>query len=250
MMVEAARLMVVGSALFVRVTVGEETLLDQRDSGLIGEPEAVLGEAAQSTASFIGRTAEGVRYLDVTTPIFVSGLDRSIGHVRIGFDLAFVGRQTGARALGTAGVAAACDAALIGTIVGLLALRRKRQRTVGGGDRGLEFGSVLVRGDLRVDPVSKSVTVRGEPVDLTPKQFNLLVLLAEVPGRVLSDDDILCSLWPGSAYANSSDVKQCVYTLRRRLERVVESPAAVIVNVKGYGYKLVPPGTEADLSSS
>ena len=109
---------------------------------------------------------------------------------------------------------------------------------------------MLVRGDLRVDPVSKTVSVRGQPVDLTPKQFALLYLLAEVPGRVLRDDDILDSVWPDSAYANSRDVKQCVYTLRRRLGRVVESPSDVVVNVKGYGYKLVPPRDEGSLDST
>ena len=77
---------------------------------------------------------------------------------------------------------------------------------------------------------------------LTLKQFELLLLLAEIPGRVLSDGDILAGVWPESPYADSRDVKQCIYTLRRRLERVLERPSDVVVNVKGYGYKLVPPG--------
>ncbi len=109
---------------------------------------------------------------------------------------------------------------------------------------------MLVRGDLRVDPISKTVSVRGQPVDLTPKQFALLHLLAEVPGCVLSDGDILTAVWPGSAYANSRDVKQCIYSLRQRLAKVHPQPSRIVTNVKGYGYKLVPPGDEGSLDST
>lgn len=250
MMAEAARLMVVGSALFVQVAVDDDLLVDQRDVSLADELLPVRDELISSGISLIGRTSRGSRYLDVIAPIPVSGLDRPIGHVRIGFDLVFVGRQARARAWGIVGVVVACDAALVGAIVGLLVLRSRRRRDTVRGDPGQERDSVLIDGGLRIDPVSKTVTVCGEPVDLTPKQFALLHLLAEVPGRVLRDDDILDAVWPDSAYANSRDVKQCVYTLRRRLGRVVESPSDVVVNVKGYGYKLVPPSDEVGLDST
>ena len=250
MMVEAARLMVVGSALFAQVVVGDELLLDQRDVSLADELLPAQEEPIPSGGSVVGRTFGGSRYLDVIAPIPVSGLDSPIGHVRIGFDLAFVGRQAHARAWGTAGVVAACDVAWIAAVVAWLVLRRRRQEGVAGGDRDPKHGGVLVRGGLRIDPVSKTVTLRGKPVDLTPKQFELLRLLAEVPDRVLSDDAILRAVWPESTYADSRDVKQCVYTLRRRLGPVVESPSDVVVNVKGYGYRLVPPEDEAGLGSS
>jgi len=248
MMAEAARLMVVGSALFVRVVIGGEPLLDQRDPSLTDEPLPELDEAAQSEASLIERASRGARYLDAISPILLSGVEQPIGRVRIGFDMAFVTRQVRARSWGIAGIVAACDAALIGTIVGMLAVQRRRRRAVS--DAAPPTERALVRGDLRIDPVSKTVTVRGEPVDLTPKQFQLLRLLAEVPGRVLSDDDILAAVWPDSPYADSRDVKQCVYTLRRRLGRIAKLPADVIVNVKGYGYKLVPPGDGGELGST
>ena len=250
MMVEAARLMVVGSALFAQVVVDNHPLLDQRDPALTNELLAARDAPSSKPSSLVERTSGGTRYLDVTAPIPVSGLDSPIGHVRIGFDLAFVVRQAHARTWGTAGVVVACDAAVVGAIIGLLVLRSRRRRGSVRDDLEQERGGVLVRGDLRVDPISKTVSVRGQPVDLTPKQFTLLYLLAEVPGRVLPDGDILTAVWPGSAYANSRDVKQCVYTLRRRLGRVVESPSDVVVNVKGYGYKLVPPCDEGSLDST
>ena len=250
MMVEAARLMVVGGALFAQVVVADEPLLDQRDSALTNEPLAVRDAPSSGLSSLVERTSGGTRYLDVTAPIPVSGLDSPIGHVRIGFDLAFVVRQTHARAWGIAGVAVACDVALIGGTVGLVLLRSRRRRGSVRDDLEQERKGVLVRGDLRVDPIAKTVTVRGQPVDLTPKQFTLLHLLAEVPGCVLSDDDILTAVWPGSAYANSRDVKQCIYSLRQRLAKVHPQPSRIVTNVKGYGYKLVPPGDEGSLDST
>jgi len=247
MMIEAARLMVVGSALFVRVVIGDELLLDQRDFPLADEPLPARDETAPSGVLLTERTASGVRYLDTTSPIFLSGVERPIGHVRIGFGLTSVTRQARARAWGIAGIVTACDAALIGTVLGMLVARRRRRVVY---DAAPPRERALVRSGLHIDPISKAVTVRGEPVGLTPKQFRLLRLLAEVPGRVLSDDEILEAVWPDSPYADSRDVKQCVYTLRRRLRRVVEAPGNVIVNVKGYGYKLVPPGDGAPLDWS
>jgi len=248
MMAEAARLMVIGSALFVQVAVGDEVLVDQRDPELAaGLP--VTHDGTESAVSLVGRTGEEPRYLDVTTPIHVSGFDAPVGRARIGFELTSTVRQTCARAWGTAGVFALSNVALIGVAAGLWTLRKKR-RGVGRDDPGLGGGGVLVRGELRIDPVSKAVTIQGRLIELTPKQFALLCLLAEVPDRVLSDDDILAAVWPNSPYADSRDVKQCVYTLRRRLGQVAESPEGVIVNLKGYGYRLVPPDDEPDLDST
>lgn len=247
-MAEAARLMVVGSARFACVVVGNEALVDLRDAD-VDERSTLVPEGGPREAPLVTRRAiGGAPVLDVIVPIPVTGFDRPIGTVRVGFELTSVARQTRARAWGTAGIATACDAASIGMIAALAVLRRRRRGRTGRGDAGSD--RTLVRGELRIDPLSKVVTVCGEPLELTPKQFDLLLLLAEVPDRVLSDDDILAAVWTESPYADSRDVKQCVYTLRRRLGRVLENPSNVVVNVKGYGYKLAPPDDEAVVDSS
>jgi DNA-binding response OmpR family regulator len=91
---------------------------------------------------------------------------------------------------------------------------------------------------LVVDQDSKHVLVGEKAVTLPPKLFGLIARLAETPGRVYSDEEILRAVWPESDYADSKDVKQCVYMLRRRLRRVCKDPERVVVNVKGHGYRL------------
>jgi len=85
------------------------------------------------------------------------------------------------------------------------------------------------------------VTLFGEPVRLSPKQFTLLRLLASSPGKVFSDREILREVWPDSRYANSKDVKQYVYLVRQRLGKVRPGAEGMIVTVPGFGYKLIPP---------
>jgi len=98
----------------------------------------------------------------------------------------------------------------------------------------IEYGSVLA-----VDRRTKSTRLNGSPVALSPKQFELLALLASDEGRVFSDRDILGAVWPGSPYADANDVRQCVYQLRRRLDAAAPSGANHVGNVKGFGYRLV-----------
>ena len=76
-------------------------------------------------------------------------------------------------------------------------------------------------------------------IDLAPKQAELLDLLIRAPGRAFSDTDILGRVWQDSAYANSSDVKQQIYLIRKRLRAVGLTASDILVTVPGVGYKLV-----------
>lgn len=94
-------------------------------------------------------------------------------------------------------------------------------------------------GEVVIDVAAKRVRVRGEPVELSPKEFELLSLLAESPGRVYANDEILQRVWPDNALAGAQDVKQYIYFLRQKLEENPKSPK-LIVTVRGFGYKLDP----------
>ena len=85
---------------------------------------------------------------------------------------------------------------------------------------------------------SKTVTLAGVPIGLTKKPFDLLSLLASDDGRVFSENEIVQQLWPEAPYADSGDVRQCVYMLRKRLDEGLQGGGRCIVNVKGFGYKL------------
>ena len=96
----------------------------------------------------------------------------------------------------------------------------------------------IVRGDIEIDERVKSVTINGEPMSLSPKEFYLLALLASDLGRVYTTEEIIAELWGSDCRATGADVKQYVYQLRSKIERDPHSPRW-IQNVKGFGYKLV-----------
>jgi len=92
-------------------------------------------------------------------------------------------------------------------------------------------------GPLAIDDEKKEVTVDGHPIELSPKEYELLLFLASKPGRVFSQEEILQNVWAGSAYAGAEDVKKYIYLLRNKIEKNPEDPQ-IIVTVRGFGYKL------------
>jgi DNA-binding response OmpR family regulator len=97
----------------------------------------------------------------------------------------------------------------------------------------------LVVGDLVVDPAAHTVTVRGRPVDLAPREFDLLHSLALEAGRVVSTDELLARVW-GAEYAGEPQVIYVhVRWLREKLETNPNQPRRLIT-VRGVGYKLMP----------
>jgi DNA-binding response OmpR family regulator len=92
-------------------------------------------------------------------------------------------------------------------------------------------------GQLRIDPASHQVTVRGEVVNLTPTEYKLLLYLAYNAGRVLSYNQILDNVW-GPGYENSlSNVKVFVRNLRRKIETNPSDPRYILTQ-RGIGYCL------------
>lgn len=94
-------------------------------------------------------------------------------------------------------------------------------------------------GPLLIDDTSKQVQLNGRTVELSPKEYELLKLLASEPGRVFSNREILSKLWNDESFATSKDVKQYVYLLRQKLEESPQEPR-MILTVRGFGYKLAP----------
>jgi DNA-binding response OmpR family regulator len=101
-------------------------------------------------------------------------------------------------------------------------------------------------GDLVIDEDSYQVRLRGQPLDLTYKEFELLKALASAPGRVFTRDLLLDEVWGTDYYGGARTVDVHVRRLRAKLGPEYES---MIGTVRGVGYKLVPPGTRESLSS-
>jgi len=95
-------------------------------------------------------------------------------------------------------------------------------------------------GDLSIDPAAHVVTLAGNAIELTPREFDLLHALAIDAGRVVSVDDLLARVW-GAEFAGES---QAVYVhirwLREKLEQDPEKPRWIIT-VRGVGYRLQAP---------
>ena len=94
-------------------------------------------------------------------------------------------------------------------------------------------------GDVRVDPASRTVTRRDQPVALTPMEFDLLRALMRRGGAVASRLELLQEVWGHSAAVLTRTVDTHVAELRRKLE---EDPAAPrhILTVRKAGYRLNP----------
>lgn len=102
--------------------------------------------------------------------------------------------------------------------------------------RGAPSEGRLVAGDLEVDIPTRRVMRGNELINLTPTEFNLLVVLMSRKGEVLSNEEIVRQVW-GPQYANEIGfVRRYIWHLRRKLERDPENPQ-YIINERGYGYR-------------
>jgi DNA-binding winged helix-turn-helix (wHTH) protein len=125
-------------------------------------------------------------------------------------------------------------------LVGLCILVRSKQRFAATQAPAIPDGSRRsAAGDLVLLHDELRFRVGEAEIGLTPKQAVLLELLMRQPGRAFSDADILCHVWCDSPYANSSDVKQQIYLIRKRLRSAGLDAAAILATVPGVGYKLV-----------
>lgn len=97
--------------------------------------------------------------------------------------------------------------------------------------------SHLVIGGIDLDDDSKTVTVDGEPVSLTPSEYNILKLLMENPGRVFSSNQIYEQIWNEDAYGSGSVVAVHIRHLREKIEINPSEPRYLKV-VWGLGYKM------------
>jgi DNA-binding response OmpR family regulator len=91
--------------------------------------------------------------------------------------------------------------------------------------------------DLHIDQRKKCLFLKGEKVDLTPKEFELIDLLATDADRVFTTEEIIKHLWPRSNRATKSDLYQYMHLLRKKIENDQDDPKW-IMTVKGFGYKL------------
>ena len=91
-------------------------------------------------------------------------------------------------------------------------------------DAGVSPAGPITRGDLVIDPDRRRVTRCDEDLKLTPKEFELLVLLAQHAGRVLTHRAILKAIWGPNAVDQPEHLRVLINALRRKIERDPAKP--------------------------
>jgi len=95
---------------------------------------------------------------------------------------------------------------------------------------------VILRGELVIDRDSKKVTVRGERLELTPKEFDLLVLMASHPGKTYTRHELLEEIWGFAFQEYEHTVTSHINRLRIKLEKNLNKPE-YILTTWGTGYR-------------
>jgi two-component system response regulator ResD len=93
--------------------------------------------------------------------------------------------------------------------------------------------------DMTIDPSSRRVFVRGEEVQLTQREFDVLLFLARHPGQVFSRNQLMDAVWQYSFYTDTSTVTVHVRRLRSKIEPDPAQPRH-IQTVWGVGYRFQP----------
>ncbi len=114
-------------------------------------------------------------------------------------------------------------------------VRAVLRRTGGEGRQG-----PLMVGDLAIDVAAREARLDGQPVDLSPKEFDVLRFLAERPGEVVSKRELLAEVWRQPYGGSEKTVDVHISWLRKKLgETAAES--RYLQTVFGVGVKLVDP---------
>ena len=111
-------------------------------------------------------------------------------------------------------------------------LRRSHREPTG--EQRLEFG------ELSIDLQTREVVLKGDVVDTTAKEFDLLVFLAQAPRRVFSREQILKNVWDSSGnWQDAATVTEHVRRLRKKIEVNPDEPRW-LRTVRGVGYRFEP----------
>ncbi len=113
------------------------------------------------------------------------------------------------------------------------------RRTRAGNTETVPATKSVVHGNLIIDPRARVVQVGPDTIQLTPKEFDLLWLLATHPRQVFNRDELLDRVWGESEYLDPSTVTVHVRRLREKLELDPAKPEHILT-VWGVGYKFEP----------
>lgn len=94
----------------------------------------------------------------------------------------------------------------------------------------------ITDGDIRINKVSRTVYKSGVPLEMTAKEFDLLLLLAENKGRTLSKEYLFGQVWGSDSFSEQQTLTVHIKWLRQKIEDDPKSPKKILT-VWGVGYK-------------
>ncbi|MET0929024.1 MAG: response regulator transcription factor, partial [Aeromicrobium sp.] len=106
--------------------------------------------------------------------------------------------------------------------------------------RSDQIGETLEFGDIVLDPEGHTVTRKGEPLELTPLEFDLLACLLGNPAKVFTREALLQQVWGYHHPGDTKLVNVHMTRLRSKIEDDAENPE-VIRTVRGVGYQAIRP---------
>ena len=98
---------------------------------------------------------------------------------------------------------------------------------------------VLRLGDVLMDVPHRRVTRKGERIELSPREFEVLQILMTEPGRIFTRNDICERIWQRDHQYDTRTVEIFIMRLRKKLEQ--EGRPTLIQTVRGVGYQMVEP---------
>lgn len=104
----------------------------------------------------------------------------------------------------------------------------------------LSDGEMIMVGDITIYPEKYEVYVRNQLIDLTPKEFELLLYLSRRIGRILSREQLLHAIWDYDFSGETRIVDVHISHLREKIEEDTKKPE-YIITARGFGYKLEAP---------
>ena len=107
------------------------------------------------------------------------------------------------------------------------------------GEAAGRTADTVTAGDLVIDPAAHTARLGQNPLDLTPREFDLLYALAQDAGQVISTADLLARVWGAEFLGEPQVVYVHIRWLRQKLESDPNHPQR-IQTVRGVGYKLTP----------
>ncbi len=240
-----SRYLALSGLVYAQIVSGDAILLQTAASQ---EASSLLGDTQSATTPHLRFVRLAQRLVvDITIPYGRLRPDSTetteqqtfpTGYLRLGIDAGDFAAAAGktrcfAALAGLTGWIAACG------LVWALLRRRPIVTALPSEPAAGIVSRAMASGGLSLDMDTGCFTAAGRSVQLTPKQRDLMALLLSEPGRPFPDSEILARVWADSRYANSRDVKQYVYLIRRRLAAAGLPADEILANEPGLGYRLV-----------